>query len=354
MARGVDPLDIPVQQLEKRLESIKSRCFLVHGAETLLVDEARDRIRAHFENLGYRDVSRFSVETGFDWSALDASTRSLSLFGDKRYIELRMPAGQPGEKGAAFFDEFLAGRDNDTVLVILCGKLDKKVLSSAWCKAVSEAGAVVDTGSVPSGRLPQWITRRFQSLGVNCSAQVADRLAYFVEGNLLAADQEVRKLALILPPGAELDEARLETVMADHARFTVFALVDACVAGQSARGLRILRSLRQEGAEPFTMIWALARELRNLGLIGAALKEGQPRRDVFRRYRVWASREPMVLSALKRLGLSRIMRLQSRMCYLDQLVKGHQTAVTGPSDTWIEIEGVALSMCGINSLISKK
>lgn len=343
-------MEIAAAQLDAHLGRSEARCFLVHGAETLLVEEARDRIRSRFAENGFDDVSRFSVESGFDWSALTQSSRSLSLFASRRYLELRLPTSQPGEAGAAFVHDFLDAADPDAVLVILAGRLDKKALASAWCRAIASTGVLVDAGSVPAARLPRWIQQRFSALEVDCPADVAARLAYYVEGNLLAADQEVRKLALMIPAGGTLDEERLESAMADHARFNVFVFVDACVAGQPQRALRIMRSLRREGTEPVMLTWALAREVRLLGQVGAALKAGEPRDAVFRRQRVWSSRVPLVIGALKRLGLARLNAVVADVAYLDRLVKGQQAAVRGPADPWIVIERVALALCGINSL----
>ncbi len=343
-------MDVAAVRLDAHLGSSEARCYLVHGAETLLVEEVRDRLRSHFAGLGFDDVSRYNVESGFDWSALTQASRSLSLFASRRYIEVRLPTAQPGEAGTAFVRDFLDAADPDAALVILTGRLDKKALASAWCRAIAGAGVVVDAGSVPAARLPRWIQQRFSSLGVDCPADVAARLAYYVEGNLLAADQEVRKLVLLLPEGGTLDEERLESAMADHARFNVFVFVDACVGGQAARALRILRSLRREGAEPVMLTWALAREVRLLGQVGAALKAGEPRDAVFRRQRVWSSRAPLVIGALKRLGLSRLNAIVADIAYLDRLVKGQQAAVRGPGDPWIVIERVALALCGIKSV----
>lgn len=343
-------MEVPAARLKSALEGTDVRCFFVHGAETLLVDEARATIRAHLAARGYGDVSRFTAEAGFDYSALTRSSRSLSLFPERRTIELRLVGDSPGEKGEEFINDFLASPGDDTALVILCGRLDKKSLGKSWYKALARDALVVDTGTVSAAALPRWIRQRFADLGASCTDDAAARLAYFVEGNLLAADQEVRKLALMVPPGGTLDERRLEEVMADHARFTVFALVDACVAGQGARAVRILRSLRAGGTEPVVLVWALAREVRTLGLVGAALKAGRPRAEVMSSQRIWSSRVPLVMAALKRLGLSRLGAVHRRVAYLDRRVKGQERHADGPDDPWVEIERVALALCGIKSV----
>ncbi len=340
-------MELAGAQLGRRLADIEARCFLVHGPETLLVEEARDLIRAHFSAAGFGDATRASVESGFDWDAFSQASCSLSLFSRQRYLELRLSSGRPGDAGAAFIAEFARRADPDTVLVVICGKLDKKQLATKWVRGVAEHGAVVDTGSVNPARLPEWIVQRFRAQGVACSAEAAARLAYYVEGNLLAADQEVRKMALSLAPETRVDEAVLERVMADHARFNVFNFVDACLAGQPARGVRILGSLRREGVEPVLLVWALAREIRSLGLIGAELKAGGNRQEVFRRHRVWASRAPLVIGTLKRVGLSGLAALQRRVALLDRWVKGQDAPQDAPADVWHELERITLGICGI-------
>ncbi len=340
-------MELAGAQLGRRLDGIEARCFLVHGPETLLVEEARDLIREHFSAAGFGDVTRATVESGFDWDAFSQASCSLSLFSQRRYLELRLPTGRPGDAGAAFIAEFAARCDPDTVLVVVCGKLDKKQLSAKWIRGVAEHGALVDTGSVAAARMPEWIVQRFRAQGAACSIEAAARLAYYVEGNLLAADQEIRKMALTLPQGAAIDESVLEQVMADHARFSVFNFVDACLAGQPARGVRILGSLRREGVEPVLLVWALAREIRSLGQIGAELKAGADRQEVFRRHRVWSSRVPLVIGTLKRVGLSGLASLQRRVALLDRWVKGQDTPLDAPADIWHELERITLGICGI-------
>ncbi|GJL81044.1 MAG: DNA polymerase III subunit delta [marine bacterium B5-7] len=349
-------MQIAANGLAAALErSSNARCFLLHGAEPLLVEESKDLIRAHFSERGYTDINRLSVETGFDWDALSVSSRSLSLFSDRRAIELRLPTGRPGDKGAAFLRTYAEESADDSILVVIAGKLDKKILSAMWCKVFADHGLVVDCGSIPPLRLPGWIEQRFVAQGVTCQAGVSERLAYYVEGNLLAADQEVRKITLTLPQGTELDISRLEASLADHARFNVFAFIDACVAGQAARSLRILNSLRREGVEPVMMVWALVRETRNLLLIAGDIKSGVPRQEAFSRHRVWSSRAPMVMAALKRLGINRLTATHRRAARLERIAKGHARDYQRGTDAsvfWFEFEQVALALCGVKSLPS--
>ncbi len=341
-------MQVPAAQIVRHLNESGSSCFLVHGVEVLLVEETRDALRRHFAAAGFSDVSRLTVETGFDWMGFSQNTRSLSLFAERRYIELRMPGGKPGETGSRILAEFVAQSPPDIVLVVVCGKLDKKQLGSAWCKAFSRHGTVVEGGAVHASKLPQWIRQRFSVLGVNCDLEVAARLAYFVEGNLLAADQEIRKLSLTLPAGAKLDATELDRVMADQSRYSVFSFADACVAGDGRRGLRVLRSLRQEGVEPVLLIWVLTREVRSLCLIGAEIAAGVSRGEAMRNNRVWSSRIPLVSAALNRVDVVQLQRVMRCLARLDRLIKGQGEAGEHPSSFWVELEKTALAICGIS------
>jgi DNA polymerase III subunit delta len=338
-----------VAQLERQLsQTSNTRCFLIHGEETLLVEESRDVLRQHFANIGFGDLNRLTVEAGFDWSSFSQSNHTMSLFAERRYVELRIPSGKPGDKGATLIAEFAQAASPDTVLVVICGKLDKKALANKWCGAIREAGVVVDTGSVSSSRLPGWVQSRLKQHGIDAELDVASRLAWYVEGNLLAADQEIRKLALVHPTGQSLDVETLDGVMADQSRFSVFTLSDACLAGKTKRCLRILQNLKKEGVEPILVLWALTREVRTLGMIAAEVKLGQAMSESFKRHRVWSSRTQMVSAALKRLSTDFLQIALQRLAILDRVIKGQQKLDDGPGDVWVEFERLVLGLCGIN------
>lgn len=339
-------MELNPSQLANRLGDLSRRCFLVHGPETLLIEESRDLLRRHFAGLGYEDAGRHVVERGFDWSLFSRQARSPSLFASRRYLELRLPKGLPAD-GAAPLAAFVADPAPDVALVVVCGRLDKRQLGASLGKAFERDGVVVNAGSVAAARLPAWLRARFRAHGVECDEQAAARLAWYVEGNLLAADQEVRKLALLLPGGAVLDAATLERVAADQSRFNVFAFADACVAGDGPRAARILRNLRRQGMAPILPHWSLVREVRALCLIGAALRAGENPGAVYRRHRVWSSRVALLDGALKRLPQRALHAILSRLAILDVALKGQGRLECGPDDAWVELESICLAICGI-------
>ena len=343
-------MEINAADLEQRLPTLDCKCFLLHSNEVLLLEEARDALKKHFHAAGFTDQNRHTVESGFDWSGFNASSQTLSLFAERRFIELRLPNGKPGDKGAEWLKGFVANCPDDTVLVVVSAKLDKRQLAAAWCKAFQQNGAVVEAKPVPATQLPNWILKRFKQQSIQCDREVAVRLAYYVEGNLLAADQEIRKLSLTMNPGDTLGLEELEQRATDNSRFNVFAFVDACLAGNAGRSLRILGRLKHEGVEPILLVWSLARELRLLSSLNAEVSHGVSSAEAFRKHRIWSSRAPLVSAALKRLRPRVLLSILKRVAWLDRLVKGQEPNTSGVQLVWFEIERIALAICGISVL----
>ena len=324
-----------------------ARGYLLFGNEPLLLEEAADEIRRQVRSQGGADVLRFTAGVDLDWSELTGSARALSLFVDRRLIEIRLPTGKPGETGSKALVEFLEHSGADTTLVVLAGRIDKRAQSAKWFKSIEQIGVVVEARSPSADQLPQWIQQRFGQLGIKATPGAVERLAYFSEGNLMAAAQEIRKLAVLLDEGAELDEERLEALTEDQARFSVYNLVDAALGADTARAVRILTVLRRAGTETVLVVWALAREARSMAAITGALEAGKSRATVFRSHQVWRSRASCVNAALQRHPADYWPGLLGRLSAVDRIVKGRGTS-TG--DVWAELERVVLSVCGITTL----
>ncbi len=331
-------------QLGKHLQGSLAPVYVVCGDEHLLCQEACDAIRAATRAQGFSERQVFHVETGFDWGQLIEAGASLSLFAEKRLIELRIPNGKPGDKGAAALLDYLARPADDTVLLISLPKLDGSTQKTKWAKALIEGKDVqfLQIWPVDAAQLPQWIRQRLAQVGLSADQEAVELIAARVEGNLLAAAQEIEKLKLLADAG-QISADTVQAAVADSARYDVFGLIDAALHGQAAHALHMLEGLRGEGVEAPVILWALARELRLLANISQQYDQGVPLDRVFSQARppVWDKRRPLVSKALQRhdaAGWSRLLMAAQR---IDEQIKGQ-----AEGDPWIGLANICLQLSG--------
>lgn len=314
--------------------------YLVSGDEPLLVNEAADAIRAKARAEGFTERDLHVVERGFDWQALLSESRSLSLFAQRKILEIRMPNAAPGEQGANAIVELATDPSPDTLVLLITGKLDGRTMNSRWVSAIDKQGTVVQIWPMDLARLPGWIRERLSRHGLQADAATAALLAERVEGNLLAAHQEIEKLALLLPKGAVTTEAILEAV-ADSARFDVLQLGEAAMKGQTARALRILEGLKGEGVEPTLILWALNKDLQWIARAQAMMRNGQTADAAMNALYVWRPRQPAMKLALKRLSARDVKGLLLDAANVDRAIKG-----VVRTDPWIEFEALVARFAG--------
>lgn len=330
-------------QLGKHLQGTLSPVYVISGDEPLLCQEAADAIRAATRQQGFSERQVFNADNNFDWGNLLQAGASLSLFAEKRLLELRIATGKPSDKGAALL-ECLARPAEDTVLLISLPKLDGNAQKSKWGKALIDGQNVqfVQIWPVDAHQLPQWIRQRLAQAGLSASAEAVDMIAIRVEGNLLAAAQEIEKLKL-LAEGTQIDVDTVQAAVADSARFDVFGLIDAALNGEAAHALRMLEGLRGEGVEPPVILWALAREIRLLATLAQQHAQGMPLDKAFSSARppVWDKRRPLVSKALQRLSASRWAALLEDAQHIDAQIKGQAMG-----DPWSGLSLLTLSLCG--------
>jgi len=336
-------MQINADQLARQLERGLTPLYLVSGDEPLQVEECGDAIRRRAEAGGCSERSVFTVEPGFDWDGLRTATQSLSLFAERRLIELRVPTSRPGEVGVALLSELAGNASADIVLLVITGKLDKTQRASSWVQAIESAGTHVVVWPLDAQKLPAWLMQRFAARGLQPEAGVVDLLAWHLEGNMLAAAQEVDKLAMLCSDG-RVGLADVEESLADSARFSIYQLVDAALAGEVVAARRILASLRAEGTEPILMLWALARELRTLAQMGQELARGKPESSVLAR--AWAQRRTLVGKALRRHPAPVWLDFVRRSARLDCILKGRETG-----DLWLELERLLLAIAGLRPFV---
>lgn len=303
--------------------------YLIAGAEHLLVIEAADALRARARELGYSEREVLDVESNFDWSRLGDASRSLSLFATRRVIDLRLPSGKPGKEGSAAIVEFCSAPPPDTVLLVTTNDWSRKH-EGAWSAAIERVGTAVAAWPLKLDELPGWIGTRMASRGLKATPDATRLLADRVEGNLLAAAQEIDKLAL-LHAGTTIDAETLEASVADDARYDVFRLADAAIGGDAARALHIVAGLRAEGEEIIPMLGWLLMQLRLLLRLASASGgiEGALRSE-----RIWpATREPLFRQALKNGNRHHWEQCLGQAGRIDAMAKGRP-----PGDAWRELE----------------
>ncbi|MCE7528365.1 DNA polymerase III subunit delta [Polynucleobacter sp. IMCC 29146] len=319
--------------------------YVLSGDEPLLLMEAMDQLRATVKKIGYTEREILMHERYFDWSQLLSVGQTMSLFGDKRWLELRIPSGKPGRDGAEALKQFaaqiVAQQTNpelpETVVCIVLPRIDAKTKTSSWFSALDAAGMVVQVDSLERSYLPHWIAARLKKQGQAVEAGPAGQRALEfmvdqVEGNLIAAHQEIQKLGLLYPEG-QLSEAEIRAAILKVARYDIFELTAAMLAGDLARLNRMLDGLKGEG-EPLPLIlWSVTEELRLLAKLKVATDKGESVQQLLKTYRIWGTREKLYPAALRRIGAKALRRAIQVAAGLDRQAKGLAAAEL-PADPW--------------------
>ncbi len=333
-------MQVRPENLRRNLEGDLLPVYFICGDETLLVQECSDLVRAAARAAGCTE--RHVIDAGvnrFDWSELHASTAEMSLFAERRLVELRLPSGKPGADGSRALCEYLEGGPSDDILLIVSGKIDKQSRNSKWFKALDKAGATVQVWPVAARELPRWMEHRLGDAGLAIEADALQLLCDRVEGNLLAAVQEVEKLKLLAGDG----RVTLQTVtgaVSDNARYNVFGMADSALDGDAAASLRMLHGLRGEGTEPAVALWALTREIRTLYEARLDCDGGQSPQQALNARRVWKSRMPGMQAALARHDSDSLAGLIEQAAAVDGSIKGY-----AGGNPWDHLESLVTDLC---------
>lgn len=331
-------------QLNRALSSALAPIYLVSGDEPLLLQEASDAIRHAARTQGFNERELHHVDASFDWGILHASANSLSLFASKKIIELRIPNGKPGNEGARAFTEYAAALPDDTLLLIITGKLDGTAQRSKWYKTLEGAGAHVAVWPVDAEQLPRWIGARLQAAGLTADPSAIELLASRIEGNLLAAVQEIEKLKLLSNDGMITHEL-MASAVADSARYDIFTLADKALAGDARGAVKSLHGLRSEGTEVTAILWALTRDIRQLLQCALLVQQGRHKDWAMKQAGVWTKRQGIMGGALNRLSGAQLQLLLRQANGVDRATKGMRNA-----SPWDELLDLVLSLSGVLSL----
>ena len=327
--------DLLSSDLKKLLRSV----YLLTGDEPLQVIESADEIRAAARKQGYSERQVFHVDQSFDWGQLLQEANSMSLFAEKKILELRLTSTKLGDAGSKALTEYYDRLSPDNILLISMPKLDKRSQNLKWFKALDKAGAVIQVWPIEGGALLQWIIRRMKSRGLTVARDAASLLAEKVEGNLLAAAQEIEKLSLKAPATIGVDDI-LESA-SDDAKYDVYKLVDAALAGKYKRVATILNGLKAGGEAPSLVLWAFAREIRAMVAMSQEVKQGISIAQVFKNHRIWDNRSALIRAGLTRYKSDQWLALLSQSIKVDQVIKGMRGG-----NVWDELLDLGFSMSG--------
>ena len=347
-------------QLSQHLQRGLKPLYTLHGDEPLLIQEAADALRAAARSQGYTERTVHTVAgANFDWSEVLAAGGSLSLFADKQIVEVRIPSGKPGKEGSAALQQLAAqAQGNDSTLtLVLLPRLDKATKSGAWFAALESFGVTLQVEPVERGALAPWIAQRLQAQGQRVGAGEAGQrtLQFFadrVEGNLLAAHQEIQKLALLYPQG-ELTFEQIECAVLNVARYDVFKLSEAVLGGQIARVTRMLDGLQAEGEAEVLVHYTLAEDIRALKRVKDAIGAGRPLPMALREQRIWGLKERLFERALPRLSDTTLANLLYAAHQVDGIVKGLKQP-DWPLDNWQALQRLALALCRACAVLPAK
>ena len=344
-------MQLAANQLAAHMAKGLRSLYVIHGDEPLLAQEAADAIRAAARTQGYTERSSYTVAGAhFDWSAVLAAGGSLSLFADKQIVEIRIPSGKPGKDGSVALQQVAANADgNDSTLtLVILPRLDKMTRGGAWFGALESHGITLQVDPVERAALPAWIAQRLGQQGQRVMAgdEGQRTLQFFadrVEGNLLAAHQEIQKLALLHPAG-ELSWEQVEGAVNNVARYDVFKLSDAVLAGNPQRVARMLEGLQAEGEAEVLVHYTLAEDIRALKRVKDAVAAGRPMPMALRENRIWGPRERAFERVLPRLETRRLSQLLRAAHLVDGIVKGLKQP-DWPGSGWQSLQRLALMLC---------
>ena len=331
-------MQIRAEHLERELKKQILPVYLISGDEPLLTAEAADHIRTVARANNFTDRQIFYSDT-LNWDSFLAESQSMSLFADRRVLELRIDNSKPGDKGAKAIVEYCNQPSEDNLLLVISGKLDRSQKRSKWVQALEKAGGHLQVWPVDARQMPGWLNQRLKQKNIHADSAALQILAERVEGNLLAAQQEVEKLSLLV--SGDLDAETLKNAVANSARYDAFSLIDKSLAGNSIEALRTLDRLHEEGTETTLLLWSFTRELRQLISIQEMTARGDRLDVAIRNAGVWEKRQPLIHKAAKRLSLSKLKTLLLLARETDQQIKG-----SAQGDPWLTLRELVMGIIG--------
>lgn len=338
-------MKIKPEQLASKLSQQPAPVYLITGDETLLIEESCDLLRQHLHQIGFSERETLHVESGFKWEYLLECANALSLFAEQKIIELRLGKQKLNKPASEILRHYLQQPPEDNVLLIIADKLDASAKKSAWFKAIDQQGIIVEVWPIELQQLPHWINQRAQQIGLTLENDASQLLCERIEGNLLAAKQELDKLNLLYA-GQNVTVDMVMDSVSDSSRYDIYGLTEAAILQQVPRCTKIIDVLRQEGTEASVALWAIARDIRALIMIKNGLQKGTPFDTLCQRERIWGPRKNQMRNAVQRLSSTQLSQMLSRCSEADAQIKGE------PGDAWLTLTGIILQLAGIELLLT--
>ncbi len=329
---------IKLEQLSQHLQKQTAPLYTLFGNEPLLILEAADLIRIHARQQGYSERELFTVDQHFDWSALLNAGNNLSLFGNLRIMDIRIPSGKPGKEGGKAIEAYCNALPLDTLSLITLPRIDKQGQATKWFKVLENTSVLIPVYAIEREQLPDWIRQRLSKQQQTADPDTLQFLADKVEGNLLAAHQEIQKLALLYPHG-NLTFDQVKDVVLNVARYDIYQLSEAMIAADNIRYIRILSGLQSEGTVPLLILTTLAEQIRQLIFIRKGLDNGQPPAQLLQAARIWGDKQKIVMTATKRISFQSLTQGLLRAAKIDRIIKG-----AAQGDVWDELSQLGIRL----------
>lgn len=331
-------MNLRPERLAGALKKSLAPVYLIAGAEPLIVEECRDAVFAAAQRQGFDERSIFHVDARFDWSTLEGQSMEQSLFATRRIVDVRLPTGKPGKEGGACFSRWAADPDPDRLLVVSCGAWDGASRKAKWASNLASAGVLVEIWPIRPEQLPDWVAGRMRAAGLSPEPEAVTLLAEHVEGNLLAARQEIEKLSLLHPSGAVSAE-QVRASVANNARFDAFRLGECLLGGRGAESLRVANGLCRTGVAIQAVMGALYYQLGQLDGVREAVRRGAPEAQAMNAQRVIRMQQPVMRQALRRVDGERLGRAFRAMSLIDRQSKGQAAG-----DPWLTLDRMIVEL----------
>ncbi len=333
-------MKIKPEDLARHLAKSLLPVYLIYGDEPLLVQEACDQLRAAARSAGIEDRHCFTDDRNFDWNYLLEEANSLSLFSQRKLFEVRVESGRFNEDASKALEAYCNNPPTDNLLLLISGKIETATTKKKWFTTLDRTGVIVQIWPIKSEQLPAWLTKRLAAVGFAADADALTLLQEQIEGNLLAAHQEIEKLRL-LTDASHLDLQTVQAAISNNARYNGFDLNDACLKGDALQAIRILRGLEAEGVQPIALLGLLMRTVRILQELHYALANRQPSQSLLTKHRVFLPSQPFYVKAARRIAVGQYRQIFTLGAQIDECAKGLRPDL----DAWSRLSDLCLLLC---------